>query len=90
MYAAIVKPVALANKSVRVKQVLHKIHTRCSNLLFKDTNECVVYWKAIDTFNKEIDHVYHTMKSKDSGDLLSVNSDCDENPHSDECRTYEL
>ena len=92
MYA-IVKPVALAsrnNRSVRVKEVVYKINSRCSNPLFKDTKECIVYWQAIDTFNKEINHVYHTMKSKDSGDLLSSSTECDENPHSDECRTYEL
>lgn len=90
MKYAIVKPVASNNRSVRVKKVLYKIHSRCSNHLFKDTKECVVYWKAIDTFNKEIDHVYHTMKAKDSGDLLMNSTECDENPNSDACKTYEL
>lgn len=54
------------SRSVRVKETVFKIHDHCSNRLNKDTRECMAYWNAIETFNHEIEYVYHTLKYKES------------------------
>lgn len=52
--------------SIRVKETVFRIHEHCSNRLYKDTVECIAYWNAIETFNNEIEYVYHTLKFKEN------------------------
>ncbi len=79
--------------NVRVKDIVYKIHDRCSNPLYKDTKECIAYWNAITTFNKEIDHIHTTMSLNESGETFPLTEtlcDDDTNAHMEKCRVYDL
>lgn len=80
------------NGGLRVKDIVYKIHNRCSNPLYKDTKECITYWNAIATFNKDIDHIHTTMSLNESGETFPITDNfcVDENAHMDECRVYDL
>jgi hypothetical protein len=64
-------------KEVRLKQVVFEIHKYCSDPLNKDTYECIAYWNAIQEFNQEMDHVYHTIRNKESPYLCESFADMD-------------
>ena len=78
-------------KQVTVKQVVFKIHERCSNPLYKDTKSCIAYWDAITAFNKEIDHVFHTIRFDGEETFEKIDALCDDDKaHMDECRVYDI
>ena len=81
-----------SQQAPRVKHVVFKIHERCSNPLYKDTKECVAYWKAIARFNKDIDHIHATISLNESGETFPLTETfCDDNnAHMEECRVYDV
>lgn len=82
-----------SQQAPKVKHIVYEIHDRCSNPLYKDTKECIAYWNAIATFNKDIDHIHTTMSLNESGETFPLTEtlcDDDNNAHMEECRVYDL
>ena len=95
-----------SGKSVKIHPTVKQLSVKCSNPLLRYTKECCVFWSEIETFNKKICEMEHSIKDvermivKKDSNTISNNDyrffdafdHCEEGEESylEECRVYDV